>query len=72
MAVLVDEILQEQEVLVKGLGAQLKRVRNISGATVLGTGEPRIGAHGVPVIFIHPKDMGGVLVELMEIPKGAH
>ena len=42
------------------------------GATVLGTGEPRIGAHGVPVIFLHPKDMGGVLVELMQTPKGAH
>ena len=42
------------------------------GATVLGTGEPRIGAHGVPVIFVHPKDMGGVLVELMETPKGSH
>jgi methylmalonyl-CoA/ethylmalonyl-CoA epimerase len=42
------------------------------GATVLGTGEPRIGAHGVPVIFVHPKDMGGVLVELMETPSGAH
>ena len=40
------------------------------GATVLGTGEPRIGAHGVPVIFVHPKDMGGVLVELMETPQG--
>ncbi|MHB8528272.1 MAG: methylmalonyl-CoA epimerase [Caulobacteraceae bacterium] len=38
------------------------------GANVLGTGEPRIGAHGVPVIFVHPKDMGGVLVELMEKP----
>ena len=38
------------------------------GATVLGTGEPRIGAHGTPVIFLHPKDMGGVLVELMETP----
>jgi len=38
------------------------------GATVLGNGEPRIGAHGVPVIFVHPKDMGGVLVELMETP----
>ena len=37
------------------------------GATVLG--EPRIGAHGTPVIFIHPRDMGGVLVELMESPK---
>jgi len=38
------------------------------GATILGTGEPRIGAHGTPVIFIHPKDMGGVLVELMQTP----
>jgi methylmalonyl-CoA/ethylmalonyl-CoA epimerase len=38
------------------------------GATVLGTGEPRIGAHGLPVIFVHPKDMGGVLVELMQAP----
>ena len=42
------------------------------GATVLGTGEPRMGAHGVPVIFLHPKDMGGVLVELMETPTAAH
>ena len=42
------------------------------GATVLNDGRPRIGAHGVPVIFVHPKDMGGVLVELMETPKGAH
>ena len=40
------------------------------GATVLG--EPRIGAHGTPVIFVHPKDMGGVLVEIMETPKGKH
>ena len=42
------------------------------GATVLNGGVPRIGAHRVPVIFVHPKDMGGVLVELMETPKGAH
>lgn len=42
------------------------------GATVLGTGEPRIGAHGVPVIFIHPKNMGGVLVELMQTPREHH
>ena len=43
------------------------------GATILGTGEPRIGAHGTPIILVHPKDMGGVLVELMETPKeGAH
>ncbi len=40
------------------------------GAKVLG--EPRIGAHGTPVIFLHPKDMGGVLVELMESPREGH
>ena len=40
------------------------------GAKVLS--EPRIGAHGTPVIFVHPKDMGGVLVELMETPPSAH
>ncbi len=40
------------------------------GAKVLG--EPRIGAHGTPVIFVHPRDMGGVLIELMETPRGAH
>ena len=38
------------------------------GATVLGTGKPRMGAHGVPVIFVHPRDTGGVLVELMAEP----
>ena len=32
--------------------------------------EPRIGAHGTPVVFLHPGDAGGVLVELMEAPKG--
>jgi methylmalonyl-CoA/ethylmalonyl-CoA epimerase len=42
------------------------------GATVLGTGEPRMGAHGVPVIFVHPRDTGGVLVELMQEPDGHH
>ncbi len=42
------------------------------GATVLGSGAPRMGAHGVPVIFLHPKDMGGVLVELMQRPAEAH
>jgi methylmalonyl-CoA/ethylmalonyl-CoA epimerase len=40
------------------------------GATVLG--EPRIGAHGTLIVFVHPKDMGGLLVELMETPKDAH
>ncbi len=36
------------------------------GATVLG--EPRIGAHGTPIVFVHPRDMGGMLIELMEPP----
>ena len=40
------------------------------GATVLGS--PRIGAHGTPIVFVHPRDMGGVLVELMETPRGEH
>ncbi|MDI1346179.1 MAG: methylmalonyl-CoA epimerase [Pseudolabrys sp.] len=34
------------------------------GARVLGDGEPRIGAHGKPVMFLHPKDFCGTLVEL--------
>ncbi len=33
-------------------------------------GEPRIGAHGTLVFFVHPKDMGGVLTEIMETPHG--
>jgi len=37
------------------------------GARVLG--EPRIGAHGTLVFFVHPKDMGGVLTEIMESPR---
>ena len=36
------------------------------GARVLGGGEPRIGAHGKPVLFLHPKDFCGTLVELEE------
>ncbi|KAF0212871.1 MAG: methylmalonyl-CoA [Methylocystaceae bacterium] len=35
-----------------------------SGARVLGDGEPRIGAHGKPVLFLHPKDFCGALIEL--------
>jgi methylmalonyl-CoA/ethylmalonyl-CoA epimerase len=35
-----------------------------NGARVLGDGEPRIGAHGKPVLFLHPKDFLGTLVEL--------
>jgi methylmalonyl-CoA/ethylmalonyl-CoA epimerase len=37
------------------------------GARILGP--TRIGAHGTPLFFLHPKDMGGVLTELMESPK---
>ena len=35
-----------------------------AGARVLGDGEPKIGAHGKPVLFLHPKDFSGTLVEL--------
>ena len=37
------------------------------GATVLGDGEAKIGAHGNPVIFLHPKDFNGTLIELEEV-----
>ncbi|MEM9733505.1 MAG: methylmalonyl-CoA epimerase [Pseudomonadota bacterium] len=37
------------------------------GARVLGDGEPKIGAHGKPVLFLHPKDFTGVLVELEQV-----
>ena len=37
------------------------------GARVLGDGEPRTGAHGKPVIFLHPKDFCGTLVELEQV-----
>ena len=35
-------------------------------------GPTRTGAHGTPIFFVHPKDMGGVLTEIMESPIGAH
>jgi|TARA_Y100000591_G_scaffold55688_1_gene44186 methylmalonyl-CoA/ethylmalonyl-CoA epimerase len=37
------------------------------GATVLGDGKAKIGAHGKPVIFLHPKDFNGTLIELEEV-----
>jgi methylmalonyl-CoA/ethylmalonyl-CoA epimerase len=40
------------------------------GARILGP--TRIGAHGTPIFFLHPKDMGGTLTEIMESPKQAH
>jgi methylmalonyl-CoA/ethylmalonyl-CoA epimerase len=50
----VDDILAARDRLVA------------AGARVLGTGEPKIGAHGKPVLFLHPKDFCGTLVELEE------
>ena len=50
--------------------ADIKKARDqllSSGARVLGEAEPKIGAHGKPVIFLHPKDFNGTLIELEEI-----
>ncbi len=38
-----------------------------SGARILGDGRPRIGAHGKPVIFLHPRDFTGTLIELEQV-----
>jgi len=38
-----------------------------SGARVLGNGEPKIGAHGKPVLFLNPKDFNGCLIELEQV-----
>ncbi len=51
----VDDILAARD--------QLKQ----AGARVLGDGEPKIGAHGKPVLFLHPKDFSGTLVELEQV-----
>ena len=40
------------------------------GARIIGP--TRIGAHGTPIFFLHPKDMGGTLTEIMESPRQAH
>jgi methylmalonyl-CoA/ethylmalonyl-CoA epimerase len=48
----VDDILTARDAL------------QASGARVLGDGEPKIGAHGRPVLFLHPKDFTGTLIEL--------
>jgi methylmalonyl-CoA/ethylmalonyl-CoA epimerase len=45
-------------------GAKLKA----DGARVLGDGAPKIGAHGNPVLFLHPKDFFGTLVEIEQVP----
>jgi len=38
-----------------------------SGARILGSGEPKTGAHGKPVLFLHPKDFNGTLIELEQV-----
>jgi methylmalonyl-CoA/ethylmalonyl-CoA epimerase len=48
---------------VDDINAARDRLR-AAGARVLGDGEPKIGAHGKPVLFLHPKDFCGTLVEL--------
>lgn len=51
----VDDIIAARDHLVE------------TGARVLGNGEPKIGAHGKPVMFLHPKDFNGCLVELEQV-----
>lgn len=46
---------------------QAKRDLEKGGARVLGDGHPKIGAHGKPVLFLHPKDFCGTLVELEQV-----
>ncbi|MGB1149714.1 MAG: methylmalonyl-CoA epimerase, partial [Alphaproteobacteria bacterium] len=48
---------------VEDIGAARDRLLAV-GARVLGDGEPKIGAHGKPVLFLHPKDFSGTLIEL--------
>ena len=50
--------------------ADIRAVRDrlvAGGARMLGDGEPKIGAHGNPVLFLHPKDFCGTLIELEEV-----
>ena len=51
---------------VEDLKAAVERLK-AAGARVLGDGEPKIGAHGLPVVFLHPKDFCGTLIELEEV-----
>ncbi|SFB60945.1 methylmalonyl-CoA epimerase [Rhizobium sp. NFR07] len=46
-----------------------KAAKNLqaSGARILGDGRPKTGAHGKPVLFLHPKDFNGTLIELEEV-----
>ena len=51
---------------VEDIQKSIKKLKN-EGAQVLGTGEAKIGAHGKPVVFLHPKEFNGTLIELEEI-----
>ncbi len=51
----VDDILAARDQLIA------------TGARVLGNGSPKIGAHGKPVLFLHPKDFNGCLIELEQV-----
>ncbi len=51
---------------VRDIIAARDRLRS-GGARVLGDGEPKAGAHGKPVLFLHPKDFNGVLIELEQV-----
>jgi len=51
----VDDIIATRD--------QLKK----SGKRILGDGEPKIGAHGKPVLFLHPKDFAGTLIEVEQV-----
>ena len=51
---------------VEDLEAACTQLRS-RGARVLGDGRPKIGAHGKPVVFLHPKDLCGTLVELEQV-----
>ena len=51
---------------VEDIGAARDRLVT-EGARVLGDGEPKIGAHGNPVLFLHPKDFCGTLIELEQV-----
>lgn len=51
---------------VEDIAAAVRRLKQ-EGARILGDGQPRIGAHGRPVIFLHPKDFAGTLIELEEV-----
>ncbi len=48
---------------VDDIGAARNQLK-VAGARLLGDGEPKIGAHGKPVLFLHPKDFSGTLIEL--------